>query len=61
MGKDAETSKYAIQGVLYKKYENKFFVSCQKASSEFQFAANGEGYCAHTSGDFTCVAVALVG
>ncbi|KAE9556504.1 hypothetical protein FO519_000198 [Halicephalobus sp. NKZ332] len=61
IGKDAETSKYAIQGFLYKKYETKFFVSCQSAQTGLQFAANGEGYCVHTSGDFTCIAVALIG
>uniref|UniRef100_A0A7E4VKR7 Ground-like domain-containing protein n=1 Tax=Panagrellus redivivus TaxID=6233 RepID=A0A7E4VKR7_PANRE len=63
MGKDIETTKYAIQGALYKKYDNKFYVACQPSSQlpQMQFVANGEGYCGHSNGDFFCNAIALVG
>uniref|UniRef100_A0A914QYN1 Ground-like domain-containing protein n=1 Tax=Panagrolaimus davidi TaxID=227884 RepID=A0A914QYN1_9BILA len=61
MGNDIETSKYAIQGALYRKYEAKFFVTCQPKSDNFQFVSTGEGYCTYTNDNKSCTAVALIG
>lgn len=61
IGKDIETSKYGIQGALYRKYEAKFFVSCQPTPEKFQFVSTGEGYCTFKNNDISCTAVALIG
>lgn len=63
MGKDIETSKYAIQGALFRKYEVKFYVSCQPKTvhDAVQFVANGEGYCSYSNDTISCTAIALIG
>ncbi|KAI6239628.1 Ground region domain containing protein [Aphelenchoides fujianensis] len=61
IGEDVNTSKYAVQGALFKEYETKFLITCAKSEDKhhLQFVTNGEGYCSAGNERIWCAAVVL--
>lgn len=62
LGQDLESSKFAVQGQLFKQFESKFLVTCVPAGQKqlLQFVANGEGFCGAGNDKFWCLAVLML-
>uniref|UniRef100_A0A914CNC2 Ground-like domain-containing protein n=1 Tax=Acrobeloides nanus TaxID=290746 RepID=A0A914CNC2_9BILA len=63
---DPESTKFAVQGAMFRHFEEKFFVACvdkakQNLLERFQFVSNGEAYCNHGNDKMWCQVLALYG
>ncbi|KAH7701301.1 hypothetical protein AAVH_31566, partial [Aphelenchoides avenae] len=64
LSSDATSTKYAVQGAMFRHYETKFFVTCAPSTenaTSVEFLTNGDGYCVSGNANVSCAVLAILG